>query len=371
MMNTLINKIKQQILLILDYIENRRKERKRISTMKGFDGNLAQFIIDNSIPKLPKEETIKIQNYWEPLLKYKVGDQYYRIVKANKLNHFSYPLYQYISESIMYPNIIRHLNPLDASKVLANKGLYGIYFEKFKIPTEIIKNIKGGFYDAEMNLINKDDALAKILEFQKPIIIKPIIDTYGGRGIKVLHSYTKEKLKDTLNEYQQNFVIQEIIKQSEQTKQFNPTSLNTFRIVTLLLNGKLSILAKTFRCGGKNAIVDNAFSGGMFVGINSKGELSSATSHHTLTIHNSPTGLKFSDYTIHHFDRILDFALSLHKSLPLCAFAGWDIALDDNDNPVLIEVNLNTPELCLLQIVNGPIFGNRFEEVIDYVFNKR
>ena len=370
-MNTLINKIKYYILVLLDNIESRRKERQRISLMKGFDEKLNQFIINNSIPQLSLEETRKIQDYWEPLLNYKINDQYYRIVNANRSNHISFPLYQYISESIMYPNIIRHLNPLDASRVLENKGLYGIYFEKFKRPIEIIKNIRGEFYDTNMHLINKDNALAKIVEYQKPIIIKPIMDTYGGRGIKILHTYTTEELKNTLNEFRQNFVVQEIIKQSEQTKQFNPTSLNTFRIVTLLLNGKLSVLSQAFRCGGKNATVDNAHSGGMFVGINSKGELASATSHHTLTIPYSPTGLKFSDYKIHHFERILNFALALHEFLPSCAFAGWDIALDENDDPVLIEVNLDTPGVWLLQVLNGPIFGDRFEEVIDYVFKRK
>ena len=163
-MNTLINKIKYYILVLLDNIESRRKERQRISLMKGFDEKLNQFIINNSIPQLSLEETRKIQDYWEPLLNYKVNDQYYRIVNANRSNHISFPLYQYISESIMYPNIIRHLNPLDASRVLENKGLYGIYFEKFKRPIEIIKNIRGEFYDTNMHLINKDNALAKIVE---------------------------------------------------------------------------------------------------------------------------------------------------------------------------------------------------------------
>lgn len=48
---------------------------------------------------------------------------------------------------------------------------------------------------------------------------------------------------------------------------FNPSSLNTIRITTLLMNGNCSLLSKMLRHGGPGMIVDNMTSGGFGVGI--------------------------------------------------------------------------------------------------------
>lgn len=46
---------------------------------------------------------------------------------------------------------------------------------------------------------------------------------------------------------------------------------------------------------------------------------------------------------------------------------GLDICLDENNEPVLIEVNLLEPGILYEQLCTGPIFGERTNEVLDYV----
>ena len=42
----------------------------------------------------------------------------------------------------------------------------------------------------------------------------------------------------------------------------------------------------------------------------------------------------------------------------------WDIVLDCNNEPVLIEANLYVGELEFHQLNNGPIFGDETEEIL-------
>ena len=46
----------------------------------------------------------------------------------------------------------------------------------------------------------------------------------------------------------------------------------------------------------------------------------------------------------------------------------WDLAIDENAQPLLIEGNLTFGELDFHQMCNGPIFGDLTEEVLKDVF---
>ena len=66
---------------------------------------------------------------------------------------------------------------------------------------------------------------------------------------------------------------------------------------------------------------------------------------------------------------LVDLAINAHRFyLPTCGFAGWDLALDSNNKPIFIEVNLGFPGIQFEQLCPAtPIFEGRTQEVIDYV----
>lgn len=358
-LNCIVNKI-------ISILKKWNHRRFYIKEMNRLENKVQKFCLDNNIPLIPNKEYIEIQNFWEPYINYKVKPYYYSIL--TQFSHI-YPIYQGISEAIMYNCIIRKLNPIEAAKILANKGMYASLFNDINRPCELLRDCNGLLLDRNNQIVTIDEGIKLLLSYNKPFIIKPTIDTHGGRNVKIISQYNENNIISLMNDYQKNFVIQEVVQQSAQTKKFNPTSLNTFRVVTLFLNGKISVLSCILRCGGKGAIVDNASFGGMFVGINQQtGKLTRASSYKQLEINESPSGLKFQDCQIEHLDKVLNFAKQLHIKIPLCALAGWDIALNENNEPVFIEVNLNKPEVWLMQVCNGPIFGERFEEVLEYCF---
>ena len=47
----------------------------------------------------------------------------------------------------------------------------------------------------------------------------------------------------------------------------------------------------------------------------------------------------------------------------------WDFAIDENGEPMLIEMNISYGELDFHQLCNGPIFGDKTEDVLNEVFD--
>ena len=46
----------------------------------------------------------------------------------------------------------------------------------------------------------------------------------------------------------------------------------------------------------------------------------------------------------------------------------WDIAIDEDGNPVLIEANMRKGSVNFHQFNNGPLFGELTERVLNEIF---
>ena len=328
-----------------------------------FDEKRNEFIKKNNVPELPESVVNQIRKFWSKYVKSDIGLNFQRIA-ALRIPPESLPYI--VSESVLYPLLIKKLNPENTARTLANKGLYNILFHDIKRPNEIVRNVSRNFLDNNNNLLSADEAIEMILSLGAPVIFKKSTYSFGGRGVKIVKEYDRTIIQQNIELFKKDFVVQELLNQSQQTARFNPTSLNTFRVLTLLLNGRFSLLGAWLRCGAKDAQVDNLTSGGMAACIFPDGRLTYAIDFNVPRIDFSPTGLKFEDCRIEHFDRIIQKAEQLHKRIPLVAMAGWDFALDTNDEPVFIEANLRSPDTWPWQMTQGPIFGNRLSEVLYY-----
>ena len=70
-----------------------------------------------------------------------------------------------------------------------------------------------------------------------------------------------------------DIIVQEVVEQSPSTARFNPSSLNTFRITSLNINGRTSICSRTLKMGAPGNIVDNigGAGGGLMAGVSAEG----------------------------------------------------------------------------------------------------
>ena len=126
------------------------------------------------------------------------------------------------------------------------------------------------------------------------------------------------------------------------------------------------------RCGGEGAISDNTITKdgmGMFViGIDENGKLKSEAFHSCgKRIIRCPNGTEFNGKSIPGFNKMKDIINEYHSKLAYFGFVAWDFVIDESGNPKIMEYNIKGPGMLYYQYVNGPLFGEHTDLVIDYI----
>ena len=84
----------------------------------------------------------------------------------------------------------------------------------------------------------------------------------------------------------------------------------------------------------------------------------------------SPQGYRFSDIRIPNFERCTDLVSRLAvRFSDITRLMSWDLAINEDAEPVLIETNLTFSGVDVHQLANGPIYGNHPEPIIEEVVN--
>lgn len=184
---------------------------------------------------------------------------YNRINKDEEFNPY------YIPDDIYYCFVDAKLNNYRDALALDNKNFYDLLFPDVPQPRTIARKIDGVFCDKSYRAISMEDVVKSCID-AKHAILKPAIGTEGGHGIYVYEEGDEDKLHAYLLE-NKNIIIQEIIKQHPSIAKLHPSSLNTIRILTLVDNSEAKVLSIILRMGINGSKVDNASSGGIFVGV--------------------------------------------------------------------------------------------------------
>lgn len=167
-----------------------------------------------------------------------------------------------------------------------------------------------------------------------------------------------------------HFIIQECVEQSDYISQFNPTSVNTLRLSMYrsVKNNQCHITGAIMRIGGKGSVVDNAHAGGCYVGIHSDGCLCKEVLDQFGVKRTVFNGIDFSlgSYVYQNWGNVIEFAKSVGKFVPHHRLIALDIVLDRDNNPHLIEFNIEAYSPWLFQYTIGTAFGEYTDEILDY-----
>ena len=275
---------------------------------------------------------------------------------------------KYIPASLYFYYISPYLVNMNLSMAYVDKNMYFRHFPYVRQPKTIFHNMSGRFYTEEMQEVTFDEAV-ETLNVKERFIVKPSIESGRGRDVKMLSGGGKIEIENTLKDYESNYIIQEVVKQHPEMGRLNHTSLNTCRLYTYRRVGTSDymLLGAAVRFGGKGAYRDNACTGGGFCKINDDGNVEDAIHNYrrfgwgSLKTEKGLEGLHIPNY-----DKVLETALRLHKTIPYMDLIGWDIAVDEEGEPVLIELN-QYPDCEFLQIFNGPMFGEYTDELLERI----
>lgn len=285
---------------------------------------------------------------------------------------------RFLTHHIYLPIVARLLNDYKYTTIFDDKGLLGyIASSCIKTPYCYIRHIGKDFYNNEMRQISEKEAIEACAN-QDELFIKPSHETSGGKGAKLLKLQDKsinEKftiIKEELKGRDRDYVVQECIHQHPIMAQFNPSSINTLRITTLMLNGRFSVGSIVLRCGKDGSTVDNWGAGGIIIAVFSDGTINNVGHDIHLNEYTQNGNCVFADCSIPQMPEILSIVEKAHREdFSICKFIGWDIAIDEKGEPVIIELNSSQPGVIGEQLVPGPIFGDRTQEVIEYCKSKK
>lgn len=287
----------------------------------------------------------------------------------------------FVPENIYYSIIEPILNQQIFSLSYSDKNFSDLFYPNGLFPESILRNIDGFYYNNVYKplLISNDAQLVDILSDNDTILIKPSLDSGGGKDVD-LFMFSDGKLRNkaglvlTLqylnNFYKNNFIIQKYLHQHHFLEQFNKTSLNTIRVLTYRspVTNDINILHCILRVGAKNQHIDNFRGGGYAIGVNSQGVLNKfAVNKHGNKLYKvNDIDLSDNQYIIPFFDMIRETAKEIagrnihHKLL------GLDITIDEKNNIRCVEVNNENNEINFYQLNNGTLFGEFTDEVIKY-----
>lgn len=322
---------------------------------------------------LTSDEKRQIKNFYKPYGKILLG--WHDMFKDLSGNF--YP--EYMPEDFYYTKIDTFYNNWQKGIQFDDKGYYDRLFSKspFRLPIQICNKINGFWLDNNYSIITEEEAIRLIID-SGSAFLKMTVQTSEGHGVAFFDAnvYPDEEskinsLKNTIQRLGKNIVVQKPIKQSAILSRINPSSVNTVRILSFLKkDGSVKIYSKFLRLGRNGSKVDNGFNGGIGCGINSDGSLKKYgfNSIGEKFSHHPDTNIPIDSITIPGYTDLLEKVKAFHPQFPDYRLISWDFAIDEDDQPLLIEFNIYCGSVLWNQIHDGPAFGKDTKEILDEVF---
>ncbi len=294
----------------------------------------------------------------------------------------------YVPDNIFYWIVEPTLNRLYTNFGYADKNYYEKFYTPGLFPKGILHCINHGFYDGNYRLIPSldQDTLQNLLSDHSQIILKPSTESSGGRNVQLFTgtngSFVNSAHETLSAEYlnrirNSDFVIQEKIIPHPFYERFNPTSLNTVRLMTYrsVVTGKTDVICGLLKMGKPGSIVDNLRSGGAIVALSKTGELSDFAVCHDATIIRhlySDPGTRLTDIgRVYNYDKLVDAAISVASQVLNFRLISFDLCIDSTGSPRVIELNLGNQGTAFFQACWGPLFGEFTDEIIAYCLKNK
>lgn len=349
----------------IKFLESLRKKRTAVKLVRGVERNCAKLSSDR---ELTSEQEHEIKKYYKDLLGIDVPLAWHRYF-YKRTGVYS-P--KYIPTSLYYTDIIGRINQMKFERAYSDKNITELLLHGVKQPDTVLKNLNGYYY-VDGQAVDRAKAVSVCKDIDD-VIIKPTMQSHGSgvkkfsskSGVTSINGLTVEQLFDS---YKENFIVQKVVHQHERMNALNPSSVNTIRILSYRSGMEVLVPYTVIRIGRQGWDIDNETAGGISTKINPDGTLGKYAygAPGNDMIEKTDTGVVLEGYQIPSYEKAIETIKKLHLQLPHFNLIGWDISIDMEGDPVLIEWNV-WPELS--QSANGPAFGDFTERILKEIWNR-
>lgn len=253
------------------------------------------------------------------------------------------------------------LNNQMEKNTLSDKNLFERIIGRDHMPVTLIRNIDGELYDSDYEYITADQAI-EIAAREGEIFCKPAIDNGSGKGVSVISSLDL----NTIRSLGANWIAQRIIKPCPAFRRLNSTAVSIMRMITFYIEGEVYLTSVSMRIGIEGAIKDYTESdtgdGSIIIGVDKSGSLKEHGIYpNGKKVSELENGFKFGGMKIPGFNKAADIVKDKAKKLPQARFINWDITIDEDEEPVIVEYNIKGSGVLYYQYTNGSLFGEYFD----------
>ncbi len=273
---------------------------------------------------------------------------------------------EYVPKSLYEVELMPKANMVPYRDAYADKNMVDILLPNVKHPHTILKRMNGYFY-YENKPVSKQEAV-NLCQNIHHALIKPVLN-HSGEGIQSLEvengmtNVNGLSVEQLFDYYGNNFQIQERLQQHEKMNQLNETSVNTLRILTYRSGMEILVLYSVVRIGRKGAVIDNQSAGGISTIVGEDGKLGGTAfgGFKGDGVGKTDSGVVLDGFEIPSYHKAVETVKQLHYQLPFFNIIGWDVAIDVEGDPVIIEWNAGPG---LSQSAYGPGFGQYTERIL-------
>lgn len=300
----------------------------------------------------------QFDSYWKDIYGRKISNKWHRLYESSS-GVFSV---DYIPEKIYTTEIEPAFNDRQYAVALEDKSVIEALSRECGciVPETYVVCSKGQLYDHNRKPISISEAVQYLRN--KDIVIKPTAGSSSGRGLvfcekdKTIDEYY---LTNLLLKQGTDYIAQARIIQHPMYSVFNPSSINTIRIMTFIVNNSIHHVPLAFRIGRATKNVDNIHAGGLVVGVEDNGRLlpdayELGYGDKTIKYSEHPDSkVTFEGYELPYIQEIISSAYKVHGRYPHIGIISWDYTVDDKGNVVLIEANIMGQSIWIPQMIHG------------------
>ena len=312
--------------------------------------------------KLTKKQKKEVQDFYLGLIGRKVS-LYCHEYFYSRTGHFNK---EYVPNNLYHCELVPKANIHRLQPAFGDKNMCDLLFPGENIVHSILKNMNGYYY-YEGRPISEEDAFV-LCQNLNEVIIKPSKES-KGKGVQLFSSkdgitdLDGKTIRQLFAEYGKNFLVQDWVRQHKDMKALNPSSVNTIRILSYRSGMEVLIIYSVVRIGRSGEVIDNQCAGGISTTVGKDGTLGKYAfgGYAADGIEKTDSGVLLDGYKVPSYDKAIEMVKRLHLKLPFFNIVGWDVAIQEDGEPVLIEFNTNPG---LSQSAFGSGMGEYTERII-------